>query len=179
MQNLKTTCLFIRGLPGSGKTTLAKNVSSVLKFVLLDPDELHIQELDGTNTGERLKNIKYRYLVKNCIETLKNNQNVIWSQPWRKIENIKITVDNINQLIPGTKPNNLSFVVAEIVIDKDLSWKRCSRKFDTRELFNQYVDKYQSYNLNLPYIRLDGNQNSQKITSELLSQLVNLNADKS
>ena len=65
MKNIIGNIIFLIGLPGSGKTTIAKKIKSTL--ILNDISCLH---LDGDELREALNNNKYSILL-NINNTLK------------------------------------------------------------------------------------------------------------
>ena len=77
-QNL---CILIMGLPGSGKTTVGKNLSEQLKAVFIDADDHHtthnIRKMSNGNPLTDLDRKKWlSSILNNAWENLKN-QNVI------------------------------------------------------------------------------------------------------
>jgi adenylate kinase family enzyme len=170
-------CIFIRGLPGVGKTSLAKAVSAVHRATILNPDDLSQSNNLGDLKTARLKVLKYRFLLDRCIEELKNGKNIIWEQPWRKTKNIQITVDNIKK---ATQRSNFpaKFLVVEICTDKNISWDRSKNKFKTLDHFEKYINKYQKYNLKLPYLPLSGSENTAELVNSITKLLKTLDRGK-
>jgi adenylate kinase family enzyme len=174
MPKSNVLCLFIRGLPGSGKTTLAKEFSSKYKSAVLDPDEVPVKNLSCSDAQERLKTQKYNYLLNSCVNNLAKSTNVVWSQPWRKTENIKITRDRVASRIPSDLSALLIFLVAEIYVNKDISRKRSKSKFPNRAYYENYISKYKSYDLDIPLIKLDGKLGVRELSKLLYTEVERL-----
>ena len=170
-------CIFIRGLPGAGKSSLSKAFSTTFKAEILDPDKLNLQPNEKPLKNERLKTFKYRRLLEKCINYLDENTDVVWEQPWRKIVNIERTVNQITNLsIVSTK--EIKFLIVEISINKKTSWERSKRKFRNRSQFEEYVKKYQDYNLPFPYLKLDGTKTAPELVLETISWIQSFSSDK-
>ena len=74
-------CILIMGLPGSGKTTVGKNLSEQLKAVFIDADDHHTtHNIIKMSNGDPLTDLDRRKwlssILNNAWENLKN-QNVI------------------------------------------------------------------------------------------------------
>ena len=74
-------CILIMGLPGSGKTTVGKNLSEQLKAVFIDADDHHTtHNIKKMSNGEPLTDLDRKKwlssILNNAWENLKN-QNVI------------------------------------------------------------------------------------------------------
>jgi len=160
--------MFIRGLPGAGKTTLAKHIEAFFDVVRLDPDEIKLSGL--ILKGERLKTVKYRQLLKTCVASINSGNSVVWSQPWRKPENIKLTADNIVALSKNPiKPPH--FLVVEIDIDKQTSWKRSRNKFSSKSNFDNYISRHSNCDLEIQFLKINGNL-TQKAVSILCDKFI-------
>ena len=125
--------LFIRGLPGSGKSTISETLAKNINGKVIDPDLLKTIG-SKSDRSERLRKSTI------CIEEAKKYINkgylVIWCQPFRKIQNIKL----LTKLLGLTHSDS---VLIEIVIPDELSWKRSKVKFNNdRKLFDDFISKY-------------------------------------
>ncbi len=153
---------------------MAKALYKKFKTTVLNPDNLSQTTGLGNPKTTRLGILKYRYLLDKCIEEVKDDKNIIWEQPWRKIKNIQITTDSIKKSIRSTG-SSVKFLVVEMCLGKNTSWDRSRNKFTNSNHFEKYISKYQEYNLKLPCLRLDGTKNTAKLVdtvSELLKTLV-------
>ena len=145
--------IVIRGIPGCGKTSLAVALSNKIVATVINPDTISINDLK-LSIDERVKNLKYRQCLETAKDALRSGQNVIWEQPWRKVQNIKLTYESIMQSF-ATDALYPVFTVVELPCDKDVAWERCKRKYNSREQFNEFIMKYQTYNLQYPHLLLE------------------------
>jgi adenylate kinase family enzyme len=177
MRNNLLFCIFIRGLPGAGKSSLSSVLSTNFKAEVLDPDKLILPSNEKPPKDERLKTFRYRRLLEKCVNCLNKSTNIIWEQPWRKIINIKKTVDMITN-VSTTSTEKIEFLVVEISINKLTSWERSKNKFGNRSQFEEFVNKYQDYNLNLPYLKLDGTKSVPEIMLETIVWIQSFSSNK-
>lgn len=153
--------IFLRGLPGSGKTTLSNYLKELFSLSIYNPDNISIDDINRIDPflisfkKDRIKNIKYRFILNKVMGDILNHKNILWEQPWRKIENITITIENINKQIKYNQRKSLIFIIIEILIDKNISWSRSKNKFSSKPEFIKYISKYQPFNINENYILLE------------------------
>ena len=155
--------IFIRGIPGSGKSTLAKEIVSNYnksKFKIVDPESL--SGFSPTYEGIILKKFKYRENLKQCIRYLKDGYDVIWTQAWRNINGLQLTMDNINTLLDF----KVDYIVLEKIFDFSLTWERVKHKFKgyTKSRFTkQYITKQQTFNIpNVKYFKVSDVEEAKK-----------------
>ncbi|MBN1162454.1 hypothetical protein JXA34_01780 [Patescibacteria group bacterium] len=139
---MEPVTVFIRGLPGLGKSTLAHKLSGITNFKIINPDDINTESSDYIEFAhslnvKRLKNIKYRYNLHQAINYLLNGINIIWEQPWRKISNISITIENIRNKTPTR------YIILEFPLDIDKSWRERENRFSSKQAFKKYVSKWQ------------------------------------
>ena len=172
MNRDKSIFIFLRGLPGSGKTSLANMLSQKEGFVVVSPDLISPLEIKNEN-GIRIKNLKYRHLLDKALVLIKAKHNIVWEQPWRKTKNIPLTIENIRSATLKDT-DNIKFYVVEIKVNPTLSWKRSKKKFESEDYFKSYISKYKEVDLPndlFEYIELGGDKPIDEIYKELVSKL--------
>jgi hypothetical protein len=137
-RNNGATIYFVRGLPGTGKTTLSKRIKKYLDAALLDPDTATLTKVN-LPPDTRLKKHKYRLILKKAVAQILKGKTVVWCQPWRKSKNINLTVENIKKL-SGIKSIN-TFVI-ETLPDKPFSFQNSKNQFPSKSYYSDYADKY-------------------------------------
>jgi len=171
--------LFIRGLPGSGKSTLASLLQRRLNFKVLDPDQILISDdsfklfLAQSPLNSRLKNIKYRYLLNTATDCINNNVSIIWNQPWRKVENIQLTSNNIHLNADDSIKSKLLFITIELTIDNVTSWNRSKAKYKSEHSFLEYVSKYKPFDLDMNYIKISENCDLNEVSTKISEIITN------
>ena len=131
--NSKIVVLFVRGLPGSGKTTLSKYVSKQFNFNHINPD-FFPDLYKKSERNERLR--KFDLCVDKVKKSLKDDTSVVWDQPWRKDYNIPKIIVSLKtefEFIP---------LILELNIPVETSWKRSLNKFNNRKEFDDFTSKY-------------------------------------
>ena len=108
--------MVIRGLPGSGKSTVAKIIASKLGNVgIVDQDEVDVKsdeflELRRSVTGEIPdRTVIYRFDLRNAKQYLTENKMVIWPQPWTKVWGIEKAVRSLKSEFPDLEVNVVQF----------------------------------------------------------------------
>jgi len=146
--------IFVRGYPGAGKSSFAKFILDKFpdKIKLIDPDAVIISD----SIGDKLlaKKQKYRFNLNYCISVLNEGLDVIWTQSWRSISGLNITINNIKTLYS----EDVAFLVVEVTQDKSTCWNNVRNKFlDFTEdtYYREYIDNYEKFNLkNIPFIEI-------------------------
>ena len=156
--NKKTVVLFIRGFPGSGKTTISKHVAQKFDFKHINPDFLP-NLYEKSDRRERLR--KFDLCAEEVKSSLSDSVSVVWDQPWRKAY-------NINRVINSLKENyKFKPLIIELTIPIEVSWERSKDKFAHKKEFDKFVSKYLNLSINYPKLLIntenDYEKNIQKI----------------
>ena len=192
-------CLLIRGKPCSGKSTVVNSLSSVeTGFTSLDPDDVNIKsqnyaQFTPRQTRNPTENVKmYCYLYNNAEKNLSAGRNVVWSQPWSRMAEIELTVRNFGFYLTDLKEkvwkSNIeniikklpfNFLVAEISIDNATSTRRWNIKRKTTSKKLERLKKtqklFQPFVFSVPYIKLNGTENSIENAEKIVRFLKNRN----
>jgi shikimate kinase len=158
----KVLIIFIRGIPGCGKTTLAKMLVDKRSFIV-DPDNIssnHLLKYKSLLKDVRVKYLKYRINLKKVINGVRKYDKIFWVQPWRKQSGIVTTIENI-KLLTKHSDVKILFILIEISTSTEVAWKRTSynkRRFlyRTKKNFNEYCSKYLHSKLLIRTLRLNG-----------------------
>ena len=147
--------IIIRGLPGSGKTSIAKGLKDRLKnkhCVRLDPDSIDykgevyknfIEKLRKTEPQLDAKFFPYRFLRTRAIEALGRREIVIWEQPWSSLKGLKITLEKLSKIFPS-----LSTLIVEVEITPEEARKRIKKRVELGghgpddKTFKKFVEKF-------------------------------------
>ena len=181
----QATVLFIRGIPGSGKSTIAKFLSEKIKadILILDPDSIDYQGKAYLNHVETMKNqgvdsklFAYRFLRQQAYDGIEAKKLVIWNQPFSNLEIFNKMTKRLYDFakVVGVK---LKIIVVEVEIDLELAYSRIKDRIKkgghgpTRGRFEKFTVELNSFkNTNYQVINVDGtsaDKASDKIIDEL------------
>lgn len=179
---MKTKLVLIRGIPGAGKTSIAEKVAKTLNFYHIDPDLLNTSSVDYKKYAEELvetvpeRRIIYRYLLKKTVECLNNNKSVIWSQPWRILERLDLTIRNIyfflkkeekwdEKLSDILKELNIEIIVIEITTPHNTAFERLKKRYKDNKhkwdgnLFDEHIKRHEKFTLPIQYYEVENTDN--------------------
>src|SRR3990172_3664168 len=134
-----STLLIIRGIPGSGKTKLAQELSERIgknKIALLDPDCIDtagieysqfISDLAKVDPALDQKYYPYRYLMQQARDSLRVGKIVICNQPFTDLCVLKRTVDLLDEYSMGISSSR-HVVIIEQEASEDLARQRIARR---------------------------------------------------
>ncbi|MBU0534885.1 ATP-binding protein [Patescibacteria group bacterium] len=156
--------VFIRGLPGAGKSTISNKICNITGYVRIDPD-LIPDKYNISLHKERMR--KYKICLNEAIKSIRNGLSIVWAQPWRKIKNIQLTINRINNL-------NVKPILVNINIPVEESWNRSKNRFyNNRQDFDNYISKFAVFdnNFKIDSVDIEGtediNTNVDRITKFL------------
>lgn len=156
----QSTLIFIRGLPGSGKSYLAKHLVRLFDpstVVVLDPDLVdqsstaykeHVKEQVRENVDPKLH--LYRFSRAQAFQAAKNGKIIIWDQPFNDFETFKKVYERFREYAT-TNGVELKIVVVEVEIDPVLAEKRVrARKLKgghgpSSDTFSRFVQNFESF----------------------------------
>lgn len=133
----RTTVIFIRGLPGSGKTYLANLLKKALgdqAVVMLDPDAT---DYDSPEYLEHTKNLTaegvdpklhaYRFLRAKAYDAIGVRQTLIWNQPFTNLEIFNKMVERL-RTHAAEQNVELDILVVEVNLDPQIAKERVTRR---------------------------------------------------
>lgn len=183
--------VIVRGIPGSGKTTLACKLEDIIgdkNTVILDPDEIDKDGRDYLDFIERFRKdfpdvdskfYPYRYLLDKAYKGLREGKVVIWDQPFTDLRGLQYTVTSLSDFFAQISSQPLRTLIVEVETNPDLARDRVyKRKLDgkhslTEEVFHHYVENYKSVAGELSYesLSVDGSENPEVLANQVLERI--------
>lgn len=132
--------LIIRGIPGSGKSMLAKRIASYIpdssQVLTLDPDAINYESAEYIDFTENLsqKNpdldasfYPYRYLVHTAKSAIGNDKIILWNQPFGSGKKLALVLKRLTGFYQEyqKEPNIL---IIEVEIDHNTAWERVTAR---------------------------------------------------
>ena len=178
--------LFIRGLPGAGKTTVAKELASKVEreFVVLDPDEIdqesseyqtHVEamEADGVDPVLHL----YRFLRGQAYEAIESGKIIIWNQPFSNNDAFGKIVARLQEHAAAHE-KKLSMLIVEVELDAATAKARVDeRKAEgghgpSEEIWQRFLRDYDTFSKDgFETVRVDGNGNVDESVQKILDAI--------
>jgi tRNA uridine 5-carbamoylmethylation protein Kti12 len=159
-QDTHPTIILIRGLPGSGKTYIAKELQKTLGLknaIMLDPDatdykseayKQHTKKL--TQEGVDPKIHAYRFLRAKAYQGIADHKIILWNQPFTNLEIFNKMVANL-KIQADEHKTELTILVVEVEIDHSIAKNRVNlRKHagghgPSDNTFKRFINDYTSF----------------------------------
>ena len=189
MKTHKAVLMFIRGIPGSGKTFIATETAKKIgnnEVLLIDPDTVDTESTEYLEACQRMRSegvnetlFTYRFLREKARNGLLSRKVVIWNQAFTGIESFALVVDNFKQY---AVENNiaLKIYVTEVAIDPVIAKQRVRQRTANGghgvddDKFEEFIQKYRSLEgsgLGYDIISIDGSEDV-LINSDILTQRI-------
>lgn len=184
--------MIIRGIPGSGKTTIATEISKRLSsdsFLILDPDLLGdrtevYQDFCGTlkTFGVSEKFFPYRFLLAQARDALMLGKTVVWDQPFTDQEGLAYTVRKLRKEVDP----NLRALIIEVNVPIEIARARIKdRKIKgghgpSDDVFDSFIERYRSLagDTSLRIIAVDGSGDLDIAVSVIVEAVEEINGDR-
>lgn len=151
--------IYIRGIPGSGKTYLADELSKQLgsDVIVLDPDAIDLNSNDyvsfakaQSEEGVDAALLPYRYLRLQAYQAIERGNTIIWNQPFTNREIFRKAVSRLIDHAHQTG-RQLQILIVEVSIDIVTAKKRVDDRKQagghgpTDGRFMRYSKDFESY----------------------------------
>lgn len=165
--------VFIRGLPGSGKSYLAERLAMALpddEVIVLDPDAIdyegvaygkHVEAQNTEGVDEKLH--PYRFLRAQAYKAIEDGKIILWNQPFTNLELFHKVVARLQQYA-GEHGKDLSTLIIEVTIDESTAKTRVKQRKDkgghgpSNKTFDKFINDYTSFaNEGFQTIEVNGN----------------------
>ncbi|KKQ95622.1 MAG: hypothetical protein UV74_C0013G0274 [Candidatus Woesebacteria bacterium GW2011_GWB1_43_14] len=151
--------VFIRGLPGSGKTTVASEMVRLIGIngvELIDPDIIDKDSEDYSEFVRKLSQAQpeldpkfflYRYMLFRARCALLEGRSVIWDQPFSLLSGLKHAIVTTESYFQNL--SEIQVIIVDLDIDPEESYKRVQDRISKgghgpdRLTFDSFVSKYQ------------------------------------
>lgn len=180
--------IFIRGLPGSGKSYLTAELYKVLgpDTVVLDPDAI---DFEGNSYQSHKKQaikegvvpalFAYRYLRSQAYKAIAEHKIIIWNQPFTNLDIFNKMVANLR--IQAVEHNvSLPIIVVEIEVSHDIAKERVENRKQngghgpSDETFTRFTTDYKSFTNNgYQTVTIQGDSDVSKSVDRVMNALQN------
>ena len=190
MADTHPTLVLVRGLPGSGKSYLARAISErvgVERVVLLDPDATDYKSDDYQQMSQQLtddgvdkKFHPYRFLRQQAHKGIETDKLIIWNQAFTNLDGLQKTVTNL-QSYAQDHGTHLPLLVVEVTASHSVARQRIADRVATGghdvpdEEFRRFVGDYRSFaSEDFEVISVDGEANIVESVDLVLEKVKNL-----
>ncbi len=167
----RAVIIYIRGLPGSGKSYLAAALQTALgdSTLVLDPDAIDFTSneykthlVEQTNEGVDPKLHAYRFLRANAYAGIEAGKTMIWNQPFT---NLEIFHKMVGRMQDHARAHNiqLAILIVEVVTNQQTAKQRVVvRKNEgghgpSDATFERFTSDYVTFaNVGYPCIQVQG-----------------------
>ena len=150
--------VFVRGLPGSGKTSLSLRVRDNFlpeQVEHIDPDLIDKSSSDYAGFCEDLRVTYpdldpcvylYRYLLKRAKDSLAQGKLVLWSQPFSNTANFSYTVSQFK----NSEPSSTAILIVDVLVDKEVARNQMKKRKESGghgpddEYFDKLVNQFET-----------------------------------
>ena len=156
----QATLVFVRGLPGSGKSTIVEAATKLLPedtCAVLDPDATDYESEEYTvfckeqlAQGVEEKLLPYRYLRSQSQGAIEEGRIIFWNQAFTNLESFKKVV-NKHKEIAENADVNLTVLVVEVSVEPTVAKNRVAQRAllgghdVAEERFNRFIEDYRSF----------------------------------
>lgn len=129
--------VFIRGVPGSGKSYLAKRLQAAIpesQVVALDPDAIDYESdtykkhvVAATAEGVDPALFAYRFLRAQAYQGVADHKIIIWNQPFTSLEIFNKMINRL-QTCASEHHTSLQLIVVEVDVSKELAAERIEKR---------------------------------------------------
>lgn len=160
MDSKHPTVIFIRGIPGSGKSYLASTLQSALgdeRIVMLDPDLIDYKSSEYIEHSKALtkKGVDkalhaYRLLRTKAYDAIAKHKIIIWNQPFTNSEIFNKMVGRLRTRAAECH-TKLNVIVVEVELDPDTAKSRVSERKQagghgpSEKTLEQRINNYYSF----------------------------------
>jgi len=184
----KPVLIFVRGLPGSGKSFFAAALGAELNGVLLlDPDatDYGSQEyIDATakmaKDGVDEKLHPYRFLRAQAYRAIDRGQVTIWNQAFTNLETFRKMTARLEQYASNQNAE-LSCLVVEVDIDQETARRRVAERAKSgghdvsEEEFARFIKDYQTFeDTEYVVVRVSGDDAVEESVKKVIAKLSSL-----
>jgi predicted ABC-type ATPase len=184
------TLVLIRGLPGSGKSSLAAALQHTIgadEVMVLDPDGIDFSSEAYTDhsamleaEGVESKFFPYRFLRTKAYQGILGGKIIIWNQAFTLLHGFRRTIDNL-QAYATDHGITLPVLVVEVSVDRSVARKRLDFREAqgghgvSSETFQRFLSDYRSFaDQGYPTVSVNGEADIAKSVATVMAQLDDL-----
>lgn len=182
----KATLVFIRGIPGSGKSLLTKTIASKLSddsVLVLDPDFVDKAAPEYLTLSRKLENEgldktihPFRWLRGQAIQGAATTPTILWNQPFtdRGIFDRLVTFITDSVTEEGVE---LRVVLVELETPEDIAYERVVSRIasgghgPSNDTFTDLVQRYKSYAEGYETVSLDGTRPVEELAEYVIQEI--------